>query len=161
MANVKELIARRLAVLVGLDVSAINHAADLLTIQFGPLRHATTRRGTVKQVGAWALHVQCNWQIERAGDIVATQDDLCGPDDKAHRAAERLDELFVKQGPTTVESVRGSESGGVWIALSAGMRIVITPNGVVDEEDWRFFAPGVDAAHFVIEGGRPDPDSLN
>ncbi|CAN0628481.1 protein of unknown function [Burkholderia multivorans] len=41
------------------------------------------------------------------------------------------------------------------------MRIVITSNGVADEEDWRFFAPGVDAAHFVIEGGRIDPDSLN
>ncbi|MGU7779238.1 hypothetical protein [Burkholderia sp. PU8-34] len=157
MVDVKELITRRLAVLVGLDVSGINHAADMLTMQFGPLRQITTRRGTVKQVGAWALHVQCNWRIERAGETVGTRDDLSGPDDKARSAAERLDELLVKHGPTTVEGVLGSDSGGLWIAMSAGVRIVVTPNREEDEEDWRFFAPGADAAHFVIEGGRIGP----
>ena len=157
MADIKELIARHLAVLVGLDVSGVNHAADMLTMQFGPLQQVTTLRGTLKQVGAWALHVQCNWQIEQAGAIVATQDDLSGSDDKAQGAAQCLDELLVKHGPTTVESVLGSDSGGVSIGMSTGLRIVITPNGAADEEDWRFFAPGVDAVHFVIEGGRIDP----
>jgi hypothetical protein len=156
MADIKELIARRLAVLVGLDVSGVNHAANMLTLQFGPLQQVTTLKGALKKVGAWALHVQCSWQIQRAGSIVATQDDLSGPDDEAHRAAERLDELLVNHGSKTVESVLGSDSGGVSIALSKRLLIIITPNGVEDEEDWRFFAPGVDAEHFVIEGGRID-----
>jgi hypothetical protein len=45
MTNTKELIDTRLSVLAGLDVSAINHAADMLTVQFGPLRETVTRKG--------------------------------------------------------------------------------------------------------------------
>ena len=94
------------------------------------------------------------------GAIVATQDDLCGRDEKARRATQRLEESLVRSSVTSVESVEGSESGTLCIAMSAGLRIVITPDGVPDNEDWRFFAPGVDANHFVIEGGVVDPCSL-
>jgi hypothetical protein len=158
MADIKDAIVQRLTVLIGLDVSGVSHAADMLTMQFGPLRQVSTRRGALKQVGAWSLHVQCNWQIERAGSIIATQDDLSGADDEAHRAAGFLYESLAEHGPATVESIRGSDSGGVSIGLSSGLRMVVTPSGSADEEDWRFFAPGVDGAHFVIEGGRIAPD---
>ncbi|MGF7135056.1 hypothetical protein P3T40_006563 [Paraburkholderia sp. EB58] len=160
MTNTKELIDTRLSVLAGLDVSAINHAADMLTVQFGPLRETVTRKGTMKRVGLWALHVQCHWQIEQPGVVVATQDDLYGPDEKASLATERLEESLVRSRVTTVESVAGSESGALCISMSAGLHLVITPDGVPDNEDWRFFAPGVDANHFVIEGGVVDPPSL-
>src|ERR1700744_1794469 len=95
-------------VLAGLDVSAINHAADMLTVQFGPLRETVTRKGTMKRVGLWALHVQCHWQIEPPGVVVATKDDLYGPDEKASLATERLEESLVRSRVTTVESVAGS-----------------------------------------------------
>jgi hypothetical protein len=160
MTDTKELIDTRLSVLVGLDVSGVHHAADMLTLQFGPLRETVNRKGTLKRVGEWALHVQCHWKVERLGAIVATQDDLCGRDEKARRATQRLEESLVRSSVTSVESVEGSESGTLCIAMSAGLRIVITPDGVPDNEDWRFFAPGVDANHFVIEGGVVDPCSL-
>jgi hypothetical protein len=152
MTNTKEQIARHLSVLVGLDISGVNHAADMLTLQFGPLRQMVNRKGTVKQVGTWALHVQCRWQIERAGEILATQFDLRGSDDDANRAVGRIYDLLVTSGPTHVENVLANESGGVCLSLSIGLRIAVTP-GRVTEEDWRLFSPGSDAKHFVIEGG--------
>ncbi|MGS0893140.1 hypothetical protein ACVBGC_11460 [Burkholderia stagnalis] len=159
MDDIKERISRQLAVLVGLEVSGVNHAADMLTMQFGPLRPVTTPRGAVRFQGAWALHVQCNWRIVRGRAVLATQDDLSGSDDEARTAIERLDSLLVTHEPDNdVERVRCDESGELSIALSAGLDMVITPRRVADEEDWRFFAPGADAAHFVIEGGRIDPN---
>ncbi|HDR9495163.1 TPA: hypothetical protein QDC04_006611 [Burkholderia stabilis] len=141
-------------------MGGINRAADMLTMQFGPMRQTTTRKGTLKWVGAWALHIQCNWQLRRENDIVATQDDLRGSDDEARTTVARLDVLLIKHGQTTVERALGGESGQAWITLSAGMSLVIMPNGMADEEDWRLFEPSVDSPHFVIEGGRIAPDSL-
>lgn len=161
MTDTRELINTRLSVLVGLDVSGINHAADMLTLQFGPLRETTTRRGTIKRVGTWALHVQCTWQIEQTGTVVARHDDLYGPDEKAQLATERFEELLVRSRATTVEHIAGSEAGAVCISMSRGLHLVITPDGAPEDEDWRFFAPGVDANHFVIEGGKVDPHSLS
>ncbi|WP_175976717.1 hypothetical protein [Burkholderia sp. BCC1047] len=160
MTGVHEQITRHLAVLEGLDVGGINRAADMLTIQFGPMRQTTTRKGTVKWVGAWALHIQCDWKIHRENDIVATRDDLSGSDDEADRTIEHLDALLIRHGPMMVERARGDESGHAWITLSSGLSLTITPTGIAHEEDWRLFAPGVDAPHFVIEGGRIDPESL-
>ncbi|WP_420210286.1 hypothetical protein ACN8ZM_15935 [Burkholderia aenigmatica] len=159
MTRVHERITRHLAVLEGLDIGGINRAADMLMIQFGPMQQTTTRKGTVKWVGAWALHVQCDWQIRRESDIVATQDDLSGSDDTARHTVERLDALLIKQGPMTVARALGSESGQASITLSGGLSLVVTPTGAAHEEDWRLFAPSVDGPHFVIEGGRIDPDS--
>ncbi|WP_423371724.1 hypothetical protein [Burkholderia sp. LMG 32019] len=160
MTSIHEQITRHLAVLEGLDIGGINRAADLLTIQFGPMRQTTTRKGTVKWVGAWALHIQCDWQFQRENDIVATQDDLSVSDDKARRTVERLEALLIGHGPMTVQRALGGESGQARITLSAGLSLVITPTGMAHEEDWRLFAPGVDGPHFVIEGGRIDHDSL-
>ncbi|MEW6344591.1 MAG: hypothetical protein AB1704_28420 [Pseudomonadota bacterium] len=160
MTSTRELIDTRLSVLVGLDVSSLNHAADMLTLQFGPLRETVTRKDTMKRVGEWALHVQCRWQIKQLGAVVATQDDLYGPDEKARLATQRLEDLLVSSRLTTVESLAGSESGALCISLSAGLQLVITPEGMPNNEDWRFFAPGADANHFVIEGGAVDPYSL-
>jgi hypothetical protein len=160
MKKTKELIDTRLSVLVGLGVSGINHAADMLTLQFGPLREIVNRRGTIKRVGKWALHVQCHWQIEHLGVVVATQDDLGGPDEKTSLATERLEELLVRSRVTTVESAVASESGVLCISMSVGLHLIVTPDGIAENEDWRFFAPGIDVDHFVIAGGVVDPSSL-
>jgi len=159
MTDTKTIITQRLAVLLGLELSGINHAADMLTLQFGQLRQITTRRGTVKQVGAWTLHVQCGWRVEQSGHLVASRDDL-RTDDVARRTTERLDRLLVNPSPAVVERVQADASGGVRIDLSLDRGLVITPDGIAEDEDWRFFAPGNDGPHFVIEGGKIDPDSV-
>lgn len=159
--DTKAEISQRLSALVGLDVSGVSHAVDMLTMQFGPQRQYTTLRGAVREGGAWALHVQCSWRLERAGAVVGTQDDLRGPDEKAHGAASRLREMLVEHGPAIVESVSANEAGGVVLTLSGDLRLIVIPDGIEGDEDWRFFAPGVDAAHLVIEGGTVAPESFD
>lgn len=161
MTDTKAEIARRTSALVGLDVSWVSHAADMLTIHFGPQKQYTTRRGRVIEGGAWALHVQCNWRIERTFDVLATQDDLSGSDEQAHDTANRLCALLVNQGPAIVEGVSVNEHAGLVVSFSRGLSLSVIPNGVEDDEDWRFFSPGVDAAHFVIEGGKIAPESFD
>ncbi|MDR5749750.1 MULTISPECIES: hypothetical protein [unclassified Caballeronia] len=92
---------------------------------------------------------------------MATVDDLRGPDDKAHSTADRLREMLVERGPSIVESVLVDEAGGVVLSLSRGFRLVVIPDGIEGDEDWRFFAPGVNAAHLVIEDGAVAPESFD
>ncbi|SMG45138.1 hypothetical protein [Paraburkholderia susongensis] len=153
MIDTQREIERRLSVLRGLKLSGVNHAADMLTMGFGLLRQVTNFKGKVKYVGEWALHVQCTWQLERAGVVVATRDDLCGPDEKAHATANRLQEMLIERGTFIVESLTADETDGVVLTLSGDLRFIVIPDGIEEDEDWRFFAPGVDAAHLVIEGG--------
>ncbi|SMG58663.1 hypothetical protein [Paraburkholderia susongensis] len=160
MIDTTAQIMQRLAVLVGLDVSWVSHAGDMLTMQFG-LQRRYTLRGREREDGAWALHVQCAWQIEWKGDTVATREDLRGPDEKAHDTVRRLHEILVGQGPIKVEDVSADDAGGIAVSFSREYRLVVVPDGVEEDEDWRFFAPGVDAVHFVIEGGTVAPESFD
>lgn len=161
LINTREEIERRLSAIERLPVGAVHHAAGTLTMQFGSLRPVSGFKGAIRYVGQWSLHVQCDWILDRAGNAIATQADLFGPDENAHRSAQRIDDLLVAHGPAIVESVSGSNEGGAIILLSGGLRLVITPNSVPNEEDWRFFDPTSDAKHFVIEGGKIDPWSLS
>jgi len=111
--------------------------------------------------GAWALHVQCDWQIERDGVTVATREDLRGSDEKAHETARRLYEMLVRQEPVKFADASADDAGGVVVLFSRGYCLEVIPDRVEDDEDWRLFAPGVEAKHFVIEGGKVDPWSLS
>lgn len=160
MTDTKAEITKRLAVLVGLEVSWVSHAGDMLTMQFGPQRRYT-HRGREREDGAWALHVQCDWQIKREGFTVATREDLRGSDEKAHDTATRLHELLAGQSPIRFESLSAYDAGGMVVLFSRGYRLAVVPDGIEDDEDWRFFAPGIDTAHFVIEGGKVATESFN
>ncbi len=160
MIDTKAEIGERLSALIGLDVSWVSHAGDMLTVQFGPQRRYTLR-GRDREDGAWALHVQCAWTIEREGNTIATREDLRCDDDKAHAVAKRLHETLAGQGPVQVEAASADNAGGVVVSLSQGYRLVVVPDGVEDDEDWRFFAPGIDVAHFVIEAGKVAPESFS
>lgn len=157
---IKAEITNRLAVLVGLEVSWVSHAGDMLTMQFGPQRRYTLR-GRERQDGAWALHVQCDWQLEREGGTLASREDLRGSDEKAHNTAMRLHVMLVGQGLIKIEKSSAYDTGGVVILLSHGYRLAVVPDGIDDDEDWRFFALGIDAAHLVIEGGKLAAESFD
>ncbi|MBB5402252.1 hypothetical protein [Paraburkholderia youngii] len=160
MTDIKAEITKRLAVLVGLEVSWVSHAGDMLTMQFGPQRRYTLG-GEEHEDGAWALHVQCAWQIKRDGLTVATREDLRGSDEKAHDTARRLHEMLVTQEPFKCADASADDAGGIVVLFSRGYRLVVIPDGIEDDEDWRLFAPSVDAKPFVIEGGKVDPWSLS
>ena len=161
MIDTRSEIERRLSVLRGLELSGVNHAADMLTLSFGPLRQVTNFKGAVKYVGAWALHIQCVWRLEEEGRTLAIQDDLRGPDEKAHASTHRLQAVLLANGLAVVEAVTADEAGGLKLSLSRGFCLTVIPDGVLDDEDWRFFAPGVDAAHLVIEAGAIAAESFD
>ena len=161
MIDTKEQVRRHLSALIGLDVSGVAHAADMLTLQFGPLREVTTSRGTVKHLGDWALHIQCRWRIEQGDAIVASHLDLAASEECGRATTSQVRDLLVTQGPTAVLDVEAGESGDAVISLARGMRLIILADGIPDDEDWRLFRSNSDARHFVIEGGQVDPGSLS
>ncbi|MCC8395156.1 hypothetical protein LJ656_21440 [Paraburkholderia sp. MMS20-SJTR3] len=147
-------IERRLSVLPGLELSGVHHAADMLTLSFGPLHPFTNFKGVVKYMGQWALHVQCHWRLEEAGLIIATIDDLRVSDEEAHANSQRLNEMLVEHDPVVVETVLVDDRACIGLKLTRGFRLTIIRDGVEDEEDWRFFEHLSDATHLVIEGGK-------
>ncbi|MDR6470426.1 hypothetical protein J2777_004165 [Paraburkholderia graminis] len=161
MIHTREQIKQRLLVLVGLNVSGVGHAADMLTLQFGPIREITTKRQTIKRVGAWSLHIQCDWTIERGATVLAAYRDFAASETSTREMTHRIRDLVVDKGPTVVQTIEVGDNGMVRIGLSGDVRISITTDGISDEEDWRFFASGSDAKHFVITGGKVDPWSLS
>lgn len=161
MIDTREQIKQRLSVLVGLDVSGVGHAADMLTLQFRPMRQITTKRETIKRVGAWSLHIQCNWTIEQGATVLAAYRDFAASETSTREITHRIRDLVVDKGPTVVQTIDVGDNGTVRIGLSEDVRISITTDGRPDEEDWRFFASGSDAKHFVIPGGKVDPWSLS
>jgi hypothetical protein len=161
MVETRKKIEQRLSVLHGADLSGVHHAAAMLTLGCGPLAEVRNFRGRVKRVGKWALHVQCDWRIERAGAAIATRADLCGSDEDAQGTADRLYDALVRPAPVSVEHLSADEAGGLVLALSREYRLIVMPDDAGDSEDWRFFATGVDAAHLVMAGGAIAPESFD
>jgi hypothetical protein len=61
----------------------------------------------------------------------------------------------------TVEAVAVNETGGVVLSLSGDLCLTVIPDGITEDEDWRFFAPGQNAAHLVIKGGTVAAESFD
>jgi hypothetical protein len=160
MIDSQKEIERRLSSLRGLKLSAVNRAADMLTLGFGPLRPVTNFKGMVKHVGAWALHIQCPWRLEDAGHVVATNNDLRGSDEEAYATAHRLQGILLEPGDVAVEAVAVNKANGLVLALSRGLSLTIVPDCIDESEDWRFFAPCMDTSHLVIKGGQIAPESF-
>ena len=92
MMDTVEEIIKRLSVLAGLKVSGVGRAADMLTVQFGPLVSWISLRGTTKLVGTWALHIQCPWRIESAGAFLTGKSDLYESGSKSSEFGTLMDE---------------------------------------------------------------------
>ena len=54
-----------------------------------------------------------------------------------------------------VTAVHSDQFGGLDLDLTGGFRLQVFPTGSRGE-DWRFFSPGNEEDHFVIEGGHLD-----
>jgi len=73
--SLKESIEQALSVLIGLPLIGSDRALDLDMFYFGKAHTISTRAGREKEIGEYALHVQCAWRITGPhGIIVASQD---------------------------------------------------------------------------------------
>jgi hypothetical protein len=139
--------------------------------QFGKVRPHSSGTGTV---GDFALHVQCPWRLVVNDRILtgsadyyeaAVEGQEVNLDDRrsGNLQQKRLSEVFSAYDPETrslmnvtdaliVTAVHSDRFGGIDLELSGGYRLQVFPNGSRGE-DWRFFSPGKDADHFLVQGG--------
>jgi len=164
-------IEQALSVLVGLPLWDSGRAADLQWFHFGKSRTVITRKGTSKEVGDYALHVQCAWRILASDSIVVGSSDLYyppgnprdRPDDfdwevpEGNRRDQRI-RLFMQEHaaqPLVVTSVEADKVGSIRLSLTHGYSMEVFPDDSVNDEyseHWRLFQPSTETEHFVITG---------
>ena len=178
-STTQERVQLELRRLVGLGLAATSRAADMRGFHFGELRPFRDRN-----VGEFALHVQCPWRIDGPDGVLTGRSDLWEPAEKGVvgpdlerwdyerdgnlqdlRIAEWLGHDDPRAGSSpaakdrpVVLAARATLFGGAEIDLSEGYRLTLFPAGSAGEY-WRLFRPNDDAPHFVVAGGRiEDPE---
>jgi hypothetical protein len=106
--------------------------------QFGPSRVVPSFRGGSKEVGEFALHLDCSWQ-------------LIGPDGLAASDESETESLAaVGRPPLVCEATSAAEDGGAAILFAGGWLLSVCAGEPDDLEFWRLFRPGTDEPHVVI-----------
>lgn len=164
--NMKEDIQNAVRVLVGMPLWSLGRAADLAWFQFGGRRIVRGRQSKEKEVGDYALHVQCPWRI-RLGDsiLIGRGDIFCTPEEsneptpadfdwqKRNRFDRIVLELFQNESRQfTVQTVMAGKAGSLAIGLEGGYDLEIFPHDSESDEHWRFFKPSTEDQHLVVSG---------
>ena len=136
--------------LIGLQIWGAARALDLQGFQFGEPREVSVtvgpRKGSVKTVGEFALHLQCFWSLSRGGQLLI--------DSSADNAvASEVVPKLLEEKAHRVESVITDENGGVRIQLSGDLLLEARPFDGDTEESWRLFKPASDERHLVYPSG--------
>jgi hypothetical protein len=161
-------------VLVGLQLSIVRRAADMLVLHFGDIRVHPSGEGTV---GAYALHARCAWRFDGPGRTITGRDDLwkyAGPGQRppnwSHEDGFSLQDLrfskfFARDQSTrswvnpggrfVVTGTEQTKLGDLRVSLTEGYAILLFPAGS-GSEAWRLFEPGRNDAHFVFPTTRRD-----
>ncbi len=135
----KEEIERALQALIGLPLWAVGRAGSLEWFQFGGRRTIPNLRGASKEVGEFAIHLDCAWRlVEPSGQVVMT--DESQPDLLACLA----------DPPLVCCGVSAAADGSVRMRLSDGRVLVVEPCNADSLEYWRMFRPGTEEPHFVV-----------
>jgi hypothetical protein len=66
----RDEIENELSVLVGLPLMDAGRAADLEWFHFGQPHTIVDRKGKPKEVGDYALHIQCGWRIVKDDRVI-------------------------------------------------------------------------------------------
>jgi hypothetical protein len=159
-------IERTISVLVGLPLWALGRAADLAWLEFGSRRTVLSHSGKEKQVGDYALHIQCPWRITKGDKVITGRGDIfCTPEEseepnpadfdweKGNRFDRVVADLFEHEAHHfTVHSVQAGEAGRLAILLNDNYRLDVFPHDSESGEHWRFFKPYSDEPHLVFSG---------
>jgi hypothetical protein len=164
----KAEIERATAVLIGTTLWRCLRAADMATFAFGERRTVPNFRGEMKEVGDYALHVQCAWRIASQEQVIVGSSDLYYPADyqededvpatfdyekDSNRRDRQLASLFQSGAKEfTVQNVLVGFAGSLHILLSDGLALEVFPNDSLSGEHWRLLEPGKDTHHFVVTG---------
>lgn len=168
--SIQQQIESVITPLVGIPLWDAGRAADLLWLALGQRQTIQDFRGKPREVGAYALHVQCAWRFVQDEKVVVGNRDLYYPrgytDPKqeiprgfnwdvqgANRCDEVLAELFAGGAKQyVVLRVEAGHAGELALLLEGGLTLQIFPNDSLVGEHWRLFRPGTDAPHWVYTG---------
>jgi hypothetical protein len=135
---VTDEIERALQPLVGLPLWAVGRAGSLEWFQFGGPRTVPTLRGGTKEVGEFALHLDCPWRL-------VGPNGLAGSDE-----SQRESLAVIGQPPLVCESASAVGNGGAAIRFAGGWLLNVYAGDPEALEFWRLFRPGADKSHFVV-----------
>ncbi len=163
----KEQIQKALNILIGEPLWSSGRAADLEWFQFGQRRTVKNVRGEAKQVGEYALHVQCAWRIRLRGKVIVGSRDLYyRPEENtdqppdfdwdvqgANRRDQRIQQLFQNETRQfVVRAVEVGEAGSFTIILDDDYALDVFLDDSLSGEHWRIFKPYSEEPHFVVTG---------
>ena len=154
----------------GLPLLDIGRAANLLWIHFGHPRLAPTAGDPEREVGEYALHVQCPWRVSGVTGVLAGSSDVYVPADpdageesfRWDKPGDSIVDLHLErwiethsESPLIVDLISVDRCGGFVLALSNEFAIEVFPDASSEPHDvreqWRLFRPGVeDEEHFVV-----------
>lgn len=168
--SIRQQVESVMAPLVGVPLWGAGRAADLLWLALGQRQTIQDFRGEPREVGEYALHLQCAWRFVQGEKVVVGNRDLYYPrgytDPKediprefkwdvqgANRCDEVLAELFAGGAKQfVVQRVEAGHAGELALLLEGGLALQIFPNDSLVGEHWRLFRPGSDAQHSVFTG---------
>jgi len=156
--------------LIGLQIVAAGHAADLRGFGFGAISTEIGQRDA-----EWWLHIQCSWRLESSDKVITGKRDWCEPAaetdlpetdnwDPANGGSlqeRRVRDLFRDPANSqrellnysellVVERAESNEYGDVVIRFKGDFRLRIFPDGS-SGEFWRIFRKGDLGSHYVWE----------
>jgi hypothetical protein len=165
----KKVIEDALQCLIGLPMWGGGRTGDLEWFQFGEKRTIVTKHNALREVGSYALHIQCAWRlVGHEVILVASQDRFfpSGPNPYAvtdtfdwdqpgaNRCDQRISDLVAPfKTDLVVSSVTHVDSVGSFTLTFAGsITLQVFPDHSLEDEYWRLFSPGTDREHFVVTG---------
>jgi hypothetical protein len=145
MMPMKKEVQEALSVLVGKLLWSCGNAAGLEWFSFGERRTVSGLRGE-KEVGEYALHVQCAWRIISDECILVGGSDVHRPLGNDSRCPNLV-----------VQGVEAYEAGHFVILLEKNSALEVFPDDSSEDEHWRLFKPYSDDPHLVFKGGGLQP----
>jgi len=138
----RNLIEQKMIGIVGEPFWAVGRAAALLWIQIGERQSVAAWGGGTKEVGKYALHIDCSWHWKQGAIAIADQN-------------SSLDMLSNRlQSPIFCRNITVTSKGVLKITFNDdSILTVIADARDPDDEDkelWRFFQPGEDTPHLVV-----------
>jgi hypothetical protein len=135
--------------------------------QFGQRRTVKSALGGAKQVGEYALHVQCAWRIRHKGQVIVGSRDLYYPPEEgvdrpadfdwdvqgANRRDKCIGQLFqTETRQFLVLEVEVGEAGSFTIILADDYALDVFPDDSLSGEHWRIFKPYAEEPRFIVTG---------
>ena len=156
---IREEFAREMQALVGLALWASGRAGNMQWFQFGGRIPRTNRHGEAREVGTYAVHVQCPWRVLDGDVVVVGSGDLdFDPSGQLPTAGDatkhptlldvRMKQLLSKD--LRLASVDVSRLAAVRLFFSSTQVLELVPIESVPLEQWRLLRNVEPTNHWIV-----------